>query len=708
MSFLVPLFLAGLATVAIAVVVHLTRKQKAERVPFPSLMFLDRIPYQAESRRRVHHWLLLALRAGALALLALAFARPFLVDSGTLAATGSGPVERVVLLDRSWSMEAGGRWPEAVAAAREAAGGPGPLDRISLVVFEGSARAVVRGASSGEPIRAVLDTLSPSDRGTRFGPALKLARTILDESELPAGEVVLISDLQRSGWQAEDGLLLPPGAELRVVRVGEEVGGNAAVAEVTLTRERVREVERIVPVARLTRVGGEEPMEALAVLEVEGREVQRLPVTLPPAGAEQVTFEPFTLGAPHTRGTVRLVDEAGASADTDLTRDDVRHFVVSPGRDIRVLLLDAPGGGGRGSLYLREALEISRGTGFQVDRSEGGVPAAEALESYQVVILHDRPFPGGDEGDRLRRFVRRGGGLFVVAGSRGGWGETAGDLLPGTLGTARDREEGRGGRLGWLDYEHPVFEIFRGPRRGDFSAARIFRARSWQLPPADSVRVLARFDDGSPALAEQTSGEGRALVWAGTLDAFWTDLALQPVFLPFVHQIVSHASGRTETLEAFQTGQILDVGDARAMATAGLGRVTEALAAAESRVAVAPSGNTLELGSGTAPRFLELAERGFYEIRPPGRDDVRPVTVAVNVDPAEAELAPLDGEELRASLVTPGGTGPRGERAVELQRTDQERRQGLWRWLLAGAFVLLVAETVVSNRAASSRRPRRA
>lgn len=707
MSFLVPLFLAGLVTVAIAVYVHLSRRQKARQVGFPSLMFLERVPHEAESRRRIRNWLLFALRAGALALLALAFARPFLSASAGGVVAGRGPVERVVLLDRSWSMEAGGRWAEALAAAAEASGGLGPLDRLSLVLFDQSARAVVRSAPSTEAVVAALDTVAPTDRATRFGPALKLAATILDESELPAGEVVLVSDLQRSGWQADEGLLLPPGAELEVIQVGEPVAGNTAVAEVTLGRERFQGQERVTPVARVTRVGGADEVTLEAVLEVDGREVQRRSVTLAGSGAESVGFDPFTLSAPHTRGTVRLVRPGGERADTDLTRDDVRHFVVSPGRDTRVLVLDAPGDGGRGSLYLRQALAISRGTGFDVQRSEGGVPAGEALEAYQVVVLHDRPLPGGEEGDRLRTFVRRGGGLLVVAGGRGGWSAEDGDVLPGTLGAARDRSEGSGGRLGWLDYDHPVFEIFRGPRRGDFSAARIFRARSWQLPPGDSARVLARFDDGSPALAERPTGGGRVLVWAGTLDAFWTDLALQPVFLPFVHQLVGYASGRTETLASFEAGQILDVSDARAMATAGLGQVAEALSAAEDRVAIAPSGTALPLGSGAAPRFLTLAERGFYEIRPPGRDDVRPVSVAVNVDPAEAETAPLDAQELQASLVSPGATGPRGERAIELRREDQERRQGLWRWLLVGAFLLLVAETVVSNRNAASRRLRR-
>ncbi|HSM61669.1 MAG TPA: hypothetical protein VK849_12760 [Longimicrobiales bacterium] len=35
--------------------------------------------------------------------------------------------------------------------------------------------------------------------------------------------------------------------------------------------------------------------------------------------------------------------------------------------------------------------------------------------------------------------------------------------------------------------------------------------------------------------------------------------------------------------------------------------------------------------------------------------------------------------------------------AVELRREDLERRQSLWRYLLAGAFALLLLETVLSN-----------
>ena len=103
LAFLVPLFLLGFAGVVVPIVVHLTRRQRKNVVHFPSLMFLEKIPYQEQRRRRIQHWFLLSLRAVALALVAAAFARPFLDQSSGMALGSGGPREIVVLLDRPYS-----------------------------------------------------------------------------------------------------------------------------------------------------------------------------------------------------------------------------------------------------------------------------------------------------------------------------------------------------------------------------------------------------------------------------------------------------------------------------------------------------------------------------------------------------------------------------------------------------------------------------
>ena len=66
LAFLVPLFLAGIAGIVVPIVVHLTRRQRKNVVHFPSLMFLQKIPYQEQRRRRIQHWFLLSLRASLL------------------------------------------------------------------------------------------------------------------------------------------------------------------------------------------------------------------------------------------------------------------------------------------------------------------------------------------------------------------------------------------------------------------------------------------------------------------------------------------------------------------------------------------------------------------------------------------------------------------------------------------------------------------
>src|SRR5919106_1319320 len=138
MSFLAPLFLAGLAALAIPVLVHLIQRERKNVVRFPSLMFVRRIPYSSIRRRRIHNWALLMLRLAALALIVLAFARPFF-RGATLAAAAGGARDIVVLLDRSYSMGHGDQWERAKRAATDAVNAMGNPDRATLILFSTAA-----------------------------------------------------------------------------------------------------------------------------------------------------------------------------------------------------------------------------------------------------------------------------------------------------------------------------------------------------------------------------------------------------------------------------------------------------------------------------------------------------------------------------------------------------------------------------------------
>ncbi|HZN33209.1 MAG TPA: BatA and WFA domain-containing protein [Pirellulaceae bacterium] len=83
MAFINLSLLAGGLCVAIPVVLHLIMRQRPKQFIFPALRFIQQRRIANQRRLQLRHWLLLALRCGAIGLFALALARPS-VTSGTL------------------------------------------------------------------------------------------------------------------------------------------------------------------------------------------------------------------------------------------------------------------------------------------------------------------------------------------------------------------------------------------------------------------------------------------------------------------------------------------------------------------------------------------------------------------------------------------------------------------------------------------------
>ncbi len=351
MSFLAPLFLVGLAALAIPVLLHLIQKERRNVVQFPSLMFIRRIPYQSVQRRRIRHWLLLALRLAALALLVFAFGRPFFRQTDVAAAAGSGAREVVVLLDRSYSMGYGDRWQKALSAAQRAIEGLKPSDRGTVVLFASNAEVALRSTADRSRLLASIAGLTPGAGATRYGPALKLAGSILSESALPRREAILITDFQRTGWQGAEGVRLPDGSELTPVPVAEGDAPNLAVTPVALQRSTFSDQQRVTVTAGVVNHGTAPVRGVEVALELGGRPVQTVRVNVEPGGSSSVTFEPVTVAERHLRASVRLPKDP-------LDRDNVFHFVVSPDDPVRVILAERAGAARGGSLYLSRALAV--------------------------------------------------------------------------------------------------------------------------------------------------------------------------------------------------------------------------------------------------------------------------------------------------------------------------------------------------------------
>jgi len=674
-SFLAPLFFAALAALSIPVLIHLIQREKKQVVRFPSLMFVQRVPYKSVRRRRIHNWLLLFVRLTALALIVLAFARPFLRRDDLNVAVGSGAREVVVLLDSSYSMGYGDRWERARAAAYDAIDGLGPDDRGSVVLFSSGAEIAMRSAAAGERqrLRAAIADARPTAGATRFAPALKVAGSIVAESTLPRRDVIIISDFQRGGWRGEEGARLPERTTLTpVAQTGDADLPNVSVTAVSLARSTFSGQERVAVTAVVNNRSTRSLTGGQLALEIGGRSIQTERLAVDANASTSVTFAPVTLAGSFMRGTVR----AGTDA---LGTDNVFHFVVSPVQPLRVIVLDRGGTAG-GALYLTRALSIGDAPRFETAVRQPDALSDEDLRRASVVVINDVAVPAA-LGRRLQRFVEAGGGLFVATGSRATWAQDV-DLLPATLQAPVDRTRGDAARVGALEFGHPVFEPFRTPRSGDFAAARIYGYRT--VTPAADVDVLARFDGGAPALVERRVGTGRVLLWASSLDLAWGDFPLKPVYLPFVHQAARYLAAYSEPAPWLTVGQVLDAS-------------VVAASQPPSSVVLTPSGRRVGLDEEGAEVF-ELTEQGFYELRSRTGDSVTAV-VASNVDTAESDLTAMDPKEIVAAATGgPDGGRQAGGSGLPPTREAQERSQRLWWYLLCVGILLLGADTLISNR----------
>ena len=222
-------------------------------------MFLRRIPYQSVRRRSIRHWLLLLpARARRSLLIVAAFARPFF-PQGALAAArrrrrarGRRPARSVGEHGLRRPLAAGAR--DAAHKAIDALGGD---DRATLVLFARNAEENVR-ATTDRP------RLEPGDRrregrrraSTRYGPALKLAQSILSASSLKRKEVVLVSDFQKTGWTGAEEIHLPEGTVLTPVSVaGAGDARTSSMPSVDFARASFSGQERITVTAGIVNRG---------------------------------------------------------------------------------------------------------------------------------------------------------------------------------------------------------------------------------------------------------------------------------------------------------------------------------------------------------------------------------------------------------------------------------------------------------------------
>src|ERR1051325_10551959 len=263
--------LAGLGALAIPVLIHLLLKRKKQRLRFSTLQFFLRHDEHSSQRRKLRNLVLLAVRLLLLAVLVLAFARPYLPDT-----SGDGTRQRrrlaVLVADRSASMQASDagvpRWRRARESMQKIVSELTPNDRAALISCATHCE-ILSGAAPPEAIAQRIKGLQPTSGSGSLAEGLQLAGKIV--SSAGAGSVstiYIISDLQWSACKNLAAYAIPPEVEIKAIKVGDILTPNMAVQDFQFDN---RDGDR--PHAVIASYSDEKPNAVKLNVLVDGKEV---------------------------------------------------------------------------------------------------------------------------------------------------------------------------------------------------------------------------------------------------------------------------------------------------------------------------------------------------------------------------------------------------------------------------------------------------
>lgn len=652
MSLLAPAFLVGLFAIALPWWLHRLSSDNPNKQKFSSLMFLEPGEPRRVLAKKVQYLLLLALRILVLVLLALAFTEPAIWRTPDAGGDAEGARMHLIVLDGSASMGYGDRWDRARAAANDVLDELGPEDRAQIVLAGRLFEVLGPPTADVAALRQTLNTAEPGVFRLEYGQLMRSIDGLVRTAELPV-VLDLVTDVQATGLPTRFGELAPRRpAEIVIHDVTDGAAENWTIDSFgasTVTGELTASV----------RSYADEPATRTVTLSQNGRTIAEETVELAANGRAEVPFAALELASGSNRVEVAL------SPADDLAEDDRRYLSIKRPEPRKVLIV-AEDPDGKGPLFTSAALETVTTLSLTADVRASPLGDPPLIE-YSFVVVTDVGLLDAAQAAAVQDYVEGGGRALLAVGLRSAGLTT----MPITGQTLRTNPQ-MGGQtrvaIGEVDASHPALRGVDELRAANFT-------RSLNVEPAEADRVPISLADGTPLLLERAIGDGRVLLFTSSLDREWNDLPLQPSFVPLMAGIANHLLGGAGFTSEADLGTTLA---ARALGFTGA-QIFD------------PRGDAA-LGLGAGSEDVLLDQVGFYEVVGGGSSEL----VAVNFDPRESDLTPVDAPTLERWR----GLGVRpGEQATPVAVTSsaEEVPSSLGPWLVMLLLMLVVMESLVGN-----------
>lgn len=742
-GFVNPALAIGAALAAVPLIIHLLNRQRHKPTPWAAMRFVMAAYKQTRRRVQLENLLLLLLRMAAIAVLALAVARPFSGSEGPLSGLTESRRDIAIVIDASASTgyrsEVDTVFERITERARDlVAELDGSRGDRAFVLQGGSWPRTMAWGDPAEALVAIDSLTIPTDEeidlASALGEVLEFAKEEAASTNQGRVEIHVLTDMQRNVFTQDFGTNPVEGGE-----TADEGGSAQQATRLFDVLDQLAELSLVVNVEDLASSGELPPNLSVASVDLEGP-------LLGPGAPVEVRVQVANHG-PSTKAAVRValevdgirrpsqvvdvegLSEADAifpivfeSAGTHVLRallegdrlaaDDERYQVVQVPQSVRVLMVngapssdfekdaaarlmvvlepligeDTPFGGA--SPFAPREVELRQLEGGDVELADFDLIWLVNVESVSpelTAALEEQVAAGASLvlslGDRVQ--IDAFNARFFRADGSG--------LSPAELDRRVSVASRRQGyyRIKEFDEQHPALELFAEERWTsllteapfyEFIAAR----------PIESARNLAKLDDASssPLFLEREYDRGRVFLWTSTFDESWTRFPTWgPTLVPFVYDFVRFAG----TPEA-PSGS-LEPGDAFIAEVRSFPRAVELIMPGDGRRVIDTEpvevpGNRWLLPTIEGP---DTARAGLYRLKTEGAGEL---AFAVQIPEVESRLARLSPEELE------GLHSALKAREFGQESTSEDglppRRGELWRGLALFVLFALVAESLWS------------
>lgn len=781
--------LFGLVGVAIPVVIHLFNRKSAHSTDWGAMQFLTDSMASRTRRIQLEDALLMATRCLIFGMIALALARPFAPPGSTIPyavvlpalligislfavasalwqnrklrawllfasaaiflltgvaifyenylnlrrLSGAGEQDIALIIDASTSMSARpdaaqqSNFERAIEEARDIilksgshsaftiiAAGPSPLVRNPIPWTDRS------------ELNDLLDTLAPSDGQMRGYQAVLAASHALAAGDHEGKQIIVITDGQDIGWQADDAASweflaseLPdrphkPQLLIRQLPLPNPFR-NLAVTGIEFSRDVIG-VDREVQIqVTLENTGTEAVTPNSVQLRIGNQTLTDTSLGQFPPGLENtLTFNHHF----HQSGAQVLT--AVADLSDDLAMDNSFSTAIPIIDRLGVLIIDgnpAPRFFARASAFV----ELALAPGMLAQQAHliepTIVPAPQivsiqSFEGYQAIILADVPRLPAPIARELSDYVKRGGGLLIAPGRRAipafynSW-----EPSPAQLGkfTIVDQDQ-LAPAPSLATFTHPAVRKVGTPDQSDFASLKM--AAYWQLDTTDrGTAVAAKLDTGQAFVAVRTLGAGKVIMTNCSLDTQSSNIASRESFLPFVHELVYHiADPNALQLNLNPTADLSLPIDPSATSTKDQSVDTYTVTDPRGQLRQA---EILSTPQGTIARISGGTMAGLYEIEIPdvAREQFATVLTSAGTLPftvirpaEESRLEPLTRAEIAFMSRYFEVLQPASTKDVHTILAGRSYGRELWKHLALGVLFLLIVEVALARWIATKRK----